>query len=190
MIIKEGWHSRSSGTQRFFRRSRNFSQTVASANELAAGNERMARQAAQFRDDLRRLGTRQATPARDVLRRPEADTSRSTAPSTGGKTAAIANGSNGTPGATASRPSLTARAREMQRALQGHFGAEPQEAPPAPAPQSAPIDQLSQVTMPVAVDVAQAQDEPSTKAVAASAPLADQPQRARLLERLKGYEQA
>ncbi len=147
--------------------------------ELAASNERMARQASQFRDDLRRFGNRQATGASQVLQRADAERARADEPPTYGRRATDA-------AASTERPSLTARAREMQQALQGHFGIGRSDVPevakteavtPAADDQQTPL-----------VEVAQAAAPPSQPASPPA--VTEQPQRARLLERLRGYEQA
>jgi len=150
--------------------------------ELASSNERTARQATQFRDDLRRLGNRQATGAAQVLRRGDADRARAAVPpDLSGRPTDAAPAS--------ARPSLTTRAREMQQALQGHFGlaAVEAKATPAQSPIAVVADGPQAVKVAAAVPVATpetkaAQPTPSTEA--------EQPQRARLLERLRGYEQA
>ena len=150
--------------------------------DLAASNERGARQAAAHRDNLRRLGNRQAASARDVLRKQDRSDVESPA-----KPAPV-NGTQQEQEA-ARRPSLTARAREMQRALQGHFG---------PAAADSPADaigQLGAVPNTAGTALAPAGANPSTATQAAEAAedanaSGDQPQRARLLERLRGYEQA
>ncbi len=152
--------------------------------ELAASNERAARQAMQFRDDLRRFGNRQATGAAQVLRRPDADRARSAEPPTYGRRATDAVPATG-------RPSLTTRAREMQQALQGHFGtgagqsteAAPQTQALAATTEAAPANAIVATLEPVPA-------APTVESTAVTPGETEPPQRARLLERLRGYEQA
>ena len=81
--------------------------------ELAAANERAARQGAQFRDELRRQGNRTIVPARDILR----DAAKAPAEAVANPAPAARLDAPAT-----RRPSISARARELQRALQGQFG--------------------------------------------------------------------
>jgi hypothetical protein len=137
--------------------------------ELAAGNERIARQAAQFRDDLRRYGNRQSTGAAQVLRRADGEAGRSGQPQSYGRRA--------TDAVPAPR-SLTARAREMQEALHGHFGPATGEGVP---PETALVLENHGLEKPQAAVAT----EPTVNG--GSSP--DQQQRAGLLDRLRGYEQ-
>lgn len=135
--------------------------------ELAAANERVARQATQFRDEMRRAGNRQTASARDILVATGA-TMRPAAP----PAAAAA--------AVAPRQSISARARELQRALQGHFGAGEPAAANGPG-SSANVS----LTVAEPEEGAFAAEQPAPAAVAA-----ETSPRARLLQRLKTYEQA
>lgn len=141
--------------------------------ELAAANERMARQATQFRDDMRRAGNRQAASARDILVATGA-TMRPVAPAaTSVKTAPAAP-----------RASISARARELQRALQGHFG---DGKPAAENGAGTPADNAPAAPLP---DSAALAAQSSEAAVAAPDTASEATPRARLLQRLKTYEQA
>ena len=135
--------------------------------ELAAANERMARQAAQFRDEYKRQAGRAVVPARDILRdvaKPAADTAiRLVVPPE------VAT--------AARRPSISSRARELQRALQGQFGRGQAAAEPA-----------QQAISAAANDTAAAPPVVSTDAAPEAAD--DTASRGRLLDRLKSYEQA
>ena len=153
--------------------------------ELAAGNERMARQATQFRDDLRRFGNRQATGAAQVLRRPDAERARAEEPPTYGRRATDATPPTG-------RPSLTARAREMQQALQGHFGIGASAAPAGAVTEaiSSPAENQPTTSDAVVPQAAPIALEPEGTTPTPAPAEVEQPQRSRLLERLRGYEQA
>jgi hypothetical protein len=128
--------------------------------ELAAANERAARQAAQFMEEMRRLSSRGHAAAQ----------SRTSAQAT-----TLARAATSRPNAIRPRPQAaeasvliaspagetTARARELQRSLEASFG---------PAPQT-------EVALP-AVDAAHSQEA------------SDADRRPRLLERLRTYEDA
>lgn len=136
--------------------------------QVAGLNERIARQANQFREELRRLGKQQTMPVRAVVDLAEAQRLK-------------AKKAHGPEVAAAERPPLTARAWEMQQALKGRLefaGAKPALPPPVtpalPAPASVPLLEALAPVPPPAVP-APAPEEPV--------------HRSRLLERLKSYEQ-
>ena len=129
--------------------------------ELAAANERFARQGVKFRDEFRRQGNRTIVPAREILRDLDklAETSSVREPA-----AAEAD-------AIPRRATVSTRARELQRVLQGHFG----DATSQPA--------LDAGAVPAASQTAGTPPEPAE-------PIAEAASRGRLLDRLKSYEQA
>ena len=150
--------------------------------ELAAANERLARQASQFRDELRRVGSRPSQPARDILinngiRRALDPPTVASAP----------------PAPTATRrPSISARARELQRALQGHFGEPQPDAATSAALTAASTGAELAITVeaPNAGDGGQSITPISANLSDSESQNNDASPRARLLERLKTYEQA
>ena len=142
--------------------------------ELAAANERIARQGLHFRDELKRQGNRSAVPARDILR-------------DGGKTpgaapARVGAATESEP--TTRRPAISSRARQLQQALQGHFGQEET----AQASTEAPTGQLTPDAATPGAPPLNA-DAGATTTNNPPAPEADTSSRGRLLDRLKSYEQ-
>ena len=141
--------------------------------ELAAAIERVARQATQFRDDMRRAGNRQTASAHDILVATGATLRPVVPAATPAKTAPAAP-----------RASISARARELQRALQGHFGDGKTVADigAGPSADNAPAAPL--------LDDAAVAELASEAAMPTPDAATDATPRARLLQRLKTYEQA
>ena len=144
--------------------------------EIAAANERMARQSVQFRDEFRRQSGRVAVQARDILdgqvKLPVAATAKAAA-----KVEAEP--------AVARRPTISSRARELQRALQGQFGqAKSEEAAQQPGNAEAPPAAEASIVVPAA------NNDASPGVATPDEQAADGSSRGRLLDRLKSYEQA
>lgn len=146
--------------------------------ELAAANERAARQGAQFRDELRRQTGRTTVPARDILReaaKAPGEATTKPVPLTLAETPA------------ARRPSISARARELQRALQGQFGRSG-VARDVAAGEAVPTAEQPPMSQPEASNDAASADTVPAESVLAEA-TGDAASRGRLLDRLKSYEQ-
>jgi chromosome segregation ATPase len=142
--------------------------------ELAAANERIARQSAQFRDELRKQASRTAIPARDLLR--DGARTRGSAGERNGQ-------SHGVEGVTSGRTAVSSRARELQRALQGQFANGTVAAPEAPlAASELPAAPAGEAPIPII--------PANSDATPAAGTTSDGTGRGRLLDRLKSYEQA
>ena len=142
--------------------------------ELAAANERFARQGLKFRDEIKRQGSRIMVPARQILRDSEK------APDS----AAAQEHYSQDAEPVSRRAAVSTRARELQRVLQGHFGeAGPKQSALAADP--AARERGDAATLPgIGADAAVAAQD------VAADPASEPASRGRLLDRLKSYEQA
>jgi hypothetical protein len=148
--------------------------------ELAAVNDRSARQLASVRDDLKRLGNRTAVPARTILK-----------PDAGEAPASEPTKVDPTPVASEiPKLPLSERAKELHRALQGRFGRREASTvaeapmPAAKAPSATDAVGISDPHPDPAEQANSNQSSPAGEAEAAAE------QKGRLLDRLKRFESA
>jgi len=143
--------------------------------EIAAANERTARQASQFRDEFKRQTKTMVSPAREILRdaaKPATDA-----------VIRVVTPAEAPP--VSRRSNISSRARELQRALQGQLGlsSTKQSEPGIAGDPNTPANDDSEAPVsPGDVEVADGDR--------AQQPDGDSGSRGRLLDRLKSYEQA